>query len=185
VKTRAEKSKWILAVAALVVLITGSLAVRFRLYGYAIMWHCVHGSYAQISGYKIKLPIWWWEERDPDRYDSCLLLRASGGTLLRGKIDISPAIPSAMYESDDAQRKAVEDSIAQANHYASSGRPLALVVIKTKKAELYCQKLDSTLSNSSSYLNLNCTSASSKYVFSYSGLSRWQSEAVAVLSGLE
>jgi hypothetical protein len=184
-KMTAKRPKWIFVVATLFVLVAGLFIVRARLYVYAIIWHCLHGNYAQVGGYKMKLPIWWWEERDPNRYDTWLLLRASANTLLRDEIDISPVIPGGIRESDDAQREAVENSISQANHDALSERSWSLVTLKTRRANLYCQKLDSTLSNISFYTNVSCTAARSKYVFSYNGLSTGQSEAITILSSLE
>src|ERR1700759_33764 len=72
------KIKWLLGsgIAALILVIT-SILIHYNRYFYAIAWHFMHGTVVQTGTYRAKLPIWWWANKNPDRYGTYILTRAS------------------------------------------------------------------------------------------------------------
>jgi hypothetical protein len=42
-----------------IALMSGLLFAKYRMYAYAVAWHCVHGNYAEVGGHKVKLSILW------------------------------------------------------------------------------------------------------------------------------
>lgn len=188
--SQAKRPKLVIAMMAVLVLIAFLLCVRYRRYAYAVVWHCVRGSHTEVAGKKVKLPILWWKEEDPDKYDTTLLVRASVGILPR-EIIVSPTMPRAVRNTDQEELAATQALISRLNQDSTANQSSviktsrSLVTLTPKAFNMYCEKEESTACGVRFSSFLMCDTARGRYDFSYSGQSDYVKEVESILSTLE
>ncbi len=177
--------KVIIAVISLVLIVFGSLSVRYRRYAYAVRWHCVHGNYVEIDGYRAKLPLLWWES-GPDTHGRTLLSRAYASSGHSAPvIHIDPAGPGEVANSEQEELELTESSVRVLSHNAQEGWTHSLLVLKPKQFDFYCTKIDESLFGMAFDTTLVCHAAKLKYSFTYQGSSALEKEAETLLSSVE
>lgn len=180
----ANGRKWLIGSVIILALLIGLLCVKYYQYAYALSWHCLHGSYAQIGGHRVELPLLWWKA-DAQAYDTVNLVRAGvANTYLKPEIVVSPAFPGAIRDSDQEELQAMQAAISR-SHESPGGESSSLVVISTKALTMYCQRKDIIASGVSISTNLFCTAAKVQYAFTYNGPPNRVKEAQAIFSTLE
>jgi hypothetical protein len=171
--------KWIIVV--LVVFVSSLFCMRFQQYGHAILWHCMHGNHAQVAGHQIKVPIWWWMEKNPDHYETYLLRRASY-SLLPAELEISSTLPWPAHNKDQEVLASIETSISLGNRNSSVK---ALVTVNARKFTVYCSETSYRPFGIPLTVDLYCESAKIPYSFNYLVSPAYEDETKSILSSLD
>lgn len=141
----------IACIACIVVLVfaAGPSLWGYRQYAYAIAWHCIHGNHAQVAGYRVTLPLLWWEEKDQLHWETYHLMRACPGLVcFNREIKVShvvPALESTVTNTDQEElerdRKLISDFSAR-RHPPSLSTAQTVATLRTKSFTLYCIRTD-------------------------------------------
>lgn len=187
-----RRRKWLVASMVTVALIVGLLCVKYRRYGYAVAWHCVHGNYAAIGGRRVRLPLLWWKERvhahdTPDMldHDEWLARACPSNTILEPEIETSPTILGEGRDTDQEELKSTQSLVSTLNHNSVAGSSHSLVILTPRPLVLYCMRTDLTLLGVNLTSMLTCHAAGLTYSFSYNGPPTREKEAESILSTLE
>ena len=194
----AEGRKLRIASVAIALLVVLQLGVRYRQYAYALGWHCLHGSYAQIGGHRVRLSIWWWRD-DDEGYDTASLSRACTGGI--AQITGYPAPAGVIRKTDADELKSVQAFVSLENKVSTLSAS-SLLTLHAKSFDLYCKKdamakVDYRIASKDAgdftyhlpaelqFMSLRCTKAGVPYSFYYSGPPTREGEAESILSSME
>jgi hypothetical protein len=173
---------------SLLILLFAVLAFQYRQYAYAILWHCEHGNYASFPGHRIRLPLFWWEERDTSKWETYLLKRAT--TRFNGAqapdIEVSHIIPAfqmTIMDTDEEEMDKIQRTISSLNAQKESASRETLVTIKAKSMTLYCMRSDLGVPPFATAM-LSCSAPKFPYSVT-SGPMTQEGEVKSVLSALE
>ena len=159
---------------------------HYNRYVYAVAWHCAHGNYAQVAGHNVRLPILWWAEKDPDYYDTYLLLRACPfSTRVRPSLTVRPTLQGAARETDAEELEAVQALIALKDSKSTAGISSSLVTLHSKQFTLYWERLEFAPFGTPINTSLYCAAAKSSYFWNYFGPLFYEKEAELILSTLQ
>lgn len=190
-----RRTKVALTIALLIA--GGIAAVQYRDYFYAVAWHCRHGNYATFPGYRVKLPLFWWEETDQVRWEQYFLERACAGMFCREpRITLTHVLPSeeaSLPATDQEVLAKKQESIAQfearqarIHHDGRATLSFSLATIRTPAANLVCTKLESRWHDRLDDVFLGCSAA--RFPYTVSTITYWQPgfqpEAESILSTL-
>jgi hypothetical protein len=173
---------------SILILLLAVLAFRYRQYAYAILWHCEHGNYASFPGHRIRLPLFWWEERDTSQWETYLLRRANTHSELAqlSQIQVSHIIPAfqmTITNTDQEAMDQIQKVISSLNAKNESASRETLVTIKANKMTLYCVRSELGLPLFPMAM-LNCDAPKFPYSISMGPITQ-ENEAKSVLSTLE
>jgi hypothetical protein len=176
-----------------IALMSGLLFAKYRMYAYAVAWHCVHGNYAEVGGHKVKLSILWWKERAHAHETSDMrdhdewLARACPSNKLDEKpeIDVSPAIPGEVENTQLEELKLTQSVISTLSHNSAKGWSHSLVTLTPRPFTVYCIRDDLTIFGDDVLSRLTCYTAKLPYRFIYDGPPTREKEAESILSSLE
>ena len=161
-------------------------AIQYNRYAYAIGWHCLHGNYAQVGSYRVRVPLLWWGQRDSTHYKSYLLLRAFPfNTRLQTRLTVRSTLPVDVPKTDQEASELVQTLIASKDAKATAGTSSSMVILRAKHFSLYCEKLEFTPFAIPLNTSLFCSAAGVPYTWNYFGPSSNEREAELVLSTLE
>jgi hypothetical protein len=160
--------------------------IEYHRYAYALVWHCVHGHYADVGGHTVKIPTLWWKEADPNAYATSLLVRSCPANMLsRPEIVVRPTLPGEAGDDDLQELRTKQAIIALKKKDAILKSQLSLVTIKSKPFTLYCVREDAIPFGVALFSNLSCHAARTPYSFTYNGGPTFEKEAESILSTLE
>jgi len=184
---QAKSHKLIVASIAAVALVAGLLCVQYYLYAYAMAWHCLHGSYAEAGGHRLRLPISWWKQ-GTGSYDTYLLVRASpyvGSP--ESQIVVSPAGPGEIWKTNGEELQATQTMISTMNSHRHSDMVQSsfLVVLNSKRFTLYCRREESELQGIDILSHVSCDASGVPYSYTFDGPPAYEKEAESILSTLE
>jgi len=167
------------------VLLIGILCVKYYRYAYIVTSHCMHGDFAEIAGYRVRLPYLWWKG-DSQTRDKYLLLRACpSNTFSRPELEVNPSIPGDVMDTDQEELKSTQAMISGLNYNGIEGWSHSLVTLTSRPFTLYCIRGDETIFGTKVFSNLTCFAAKLPYWFNYSGPPAYEKEAESILSSLE
>ena len=173
---------------SLLVLLVAVLVFRYWQYASAILWHCEHGNYASFPGHKIRLPLFWWEERDTSQWETYLLKRAAPRFFRAQVPDIEvrhiiPAFEMTIANTDQEEIDKVQRAISSLNARKESASRETLVTIKANGMTFYCMRSELGVPLFPT-ATLNCNAPKFPYTVSLGPMTR-EDEAESVLSTLE
>jgi hypothetical protein len=174
---------WGFSFAALIVALL--LCNEYRRYAVAIVWHCVHGNYAEVGGNRVKLPLWWWKESTSAWKTSVLTRASSSRAVFEPQIEVKPALPGAIPETDQEALESARAIVSSNNRQSAVGARSSLVTLKPTPFPLYCARNDAAPSGEPVFTTLYCHTARVSYVFTYSGPTMREKEAESILSTLQ
>jgi hypothetical protein len=159
---------------------------QYHQYAYALAWHCVHGNNAEVGGRRVRIPILWWRESDPNAYDTSLLVRSYPANILnRPQIVVRPTLPGEVQDNDLQGLRTSQAIITLQNKDAFLKKQSSLVSLNPKAFTLYCVREDITPFGVAILSTLSCRAAKTHYSFTYSGSPALEKEAELILSTLE
>lgn len=187
ISKRHTKPQIILIVSIIAILALASWPIaEYHKYAYALAWHWVHGDYAKVAGHKVRIPALWWEEADPNSYDTYLIVRSSpASAILTPEIVVRPTISGEVGEDDSQELKTEERVIALKSKDTIVKTQITLVILKPRPFTLYCEQDDAILFGVALFSNLSCHAARTHYSFTYNGNPAFEKEAEMILSTLE
>jgi len=147
----------------------------------AIVWHCEHGSFAELAGHRVRLPIQWRSQGQPAYGNSVLSRACPFGVPVGAQIIAGPTVPGELKNSEQAALEAQQTMASIMNRKSPQGWSSSVVVLRSQHLTLYCRKDDVAPVQS----NLFCLAANVPVSFSYQGASNWEKEAEAILSTVE
>jgi hypothetical protein len=193
-----RKTKALLASSAVALVACASAGLRYHDYACAVAWHCRHGNYATFPGYRVKLPIFWWEEKDTLRWERYFLKRACAGSLCtEPEIEITHVLPSqeaSIPVTDQQEIKEKQNAIDEirarerpSQVSASLGLKPSLVTIRAQSATLVCIRVEMQVEKRVAERSLACDAP--RFPYTLSTITYWQPaaerEAELILSTLK
>lgn len=167
------------------VFVIGILCIEYYRYAYIVNWHYIHGNFAEIGRYRVSLPYLWWKNGTESNNSSFLLRACPLNTFSKPELEVSPAIPGEVMDTEQEELKSTQKVISALNHKGIEGWSQSLVTLTPRSFTLYCIRQDEVLYRSNIDTILTCHAAKLPYSFRYSGPSAYEKEAESILSSLE
>lgn len=182
--SRTSRRKTLLVVFSLSIVICVAL-VEYSPYELALAWHCMHGNYAQIGGYRVRLPLLW-RKVNIDSYHTSSLVRAcSIRTFLKPKIMVEPMLAGTMRDTDLETLQSIQGLTAIPNSASPFKASSSLAILKPHPFTLYCNVKEYLPPHTVLGTNLFCAAPKVPYSFTYDGPPRYEKEAESILTSIE
>jgi hypothetical protein len=145
----------------------------------------MHGNYADVAGYKTKIPLFWWM-KDDDVYHTSLLHRAGpAGRVLQQDIEIRPTIPGEMSESNEEALRVTQAVVSSRNVHSDGSTFSSLLTLRPSAFILYCMKEEIKPPGFDPESELYCHAAGLPYSLNFRGTPAIEKEAESILSSLQ
>ena len=175
----------VLALILGAILAIGVVALRYRLYVYATVWQCFNSNNVKVGMHEIDLPELWWA-RKMDATGRLSILRASkSSTFLEPTIEVAPASPGIVAESDSQQSHLEQAVVAERNSDPEVGWTYSMTSVKAKHSIWYCIKNQQAVLGRPFSTGLTCYASQIPYSFHYQGPPEQEIEAELILASFQ
>lgn len=157
-------------------------AAQYRRYAYAAVWHHRHNSSIRFGEHEIQITRLWWPVK-PDNYGRISILRASkSSVLLEPEIEVVPAIPGQVAESDDQQSSLANKVVAAGRPDPQSGWTFSVTTLQSKDSTWYCLRDAVLILGKEAFTMLTCNASRVPFTLNYKGPPEQEREAESIFA---
>ena len=161
----------------------GFFAAQYRQYAYAMAWHYRHDASFTLGEHEIEVPKKWWAGAKADGVGRISIFRASkSSAFFQPKIEVGPASPGQMTESDDEQLRLANRVVAAERGDAQSGWTFSVTTLRSRNSTWYCIRDAEVVLGKHVYTSLTCNASRLPYTLIYQGPPEQEKEAESIFA---